>query len=292
VNEPDLLVRNVSDTALWAAAYRARENERADALFRDSFARHLAGRRGEQIAEKLTFKDSWAWVTRTYLFDRYITAQVEGGADMVVNLAAGLDARPFRMALPERLQWVEVDLPELLAYKEEALRHEKAACAVERIALDLVDRSARQAVFERLGRRAKRALVVTEGLLIYLTPEEVGALADDLAAPPGFQRWVLDLVSPGLLRMLQKKMGSQLDRAGAPLRFGPSEGPGFFTPHGWRPVDVASLVLTAARLGRLSAWMRLLAKLPESSGAQGSRPWGAVCLFERDELKLHGARLA
>jgi len=281
VDEPDLLVRNVSDTALWAAAYRARESERADALFRDSLARRLAGRRGEQIAEKLTFKDSWAWVTRTYLFDRYITAQVEEGADMVVNLAAGLDARPFRMALPERLQWVEVDLPELLAYKEEALRHEKATCAVERIALDLVDRSARQAVFERLGRRAKRALAVTEGLLIYLTPEEVGALADDLAAPPGFQRWVLDLVSPGLLRMLQKKMGSQLDRAGAPLRFGPSEGPPFFIAHGWRPVDVASLARTAARLGRLSAWMRLLAKLPESSGAQGSRPWGAVCLFER-----------
>jgi O-methyltransferase involved in polyketide biosynthesis len=79
VTEPDLLVRNISDTALWAAAYRARESERPNALFRDPFARRLAGRRGEGIAEKLTFKDSWAWVTRTYLFDRYITAQVEGG---------------------------------------------------------------------------------------------------------------------------------------------------------------------------------------------------------------------
>ena len=117
--------------------------------------------------------------------------------------------------------------------------------------------------------------------MIYLTAEEAGALADDLAAPSGFQRWLLDLVSPGLLRMLQKKMGADLDRAGAPLKFGPSEGPPFFTAHGWRPIEVGSFSRTAARLRRLSAWMRILASLPESSGAQGSRPWAAVCRFEK-----------
>lgn len=281
VTEPDLLVRNISDTALWAAAYRARETESPDPLFRDPFARKLSGARGEQIAEKLTFKDSWAWVARTHVYDRYITTEVERGADLVVNLAAGLDARPYRMALPGRLVWVEIDLPDLLAYKEEALRDAKPSCAVERIALDLADRTARQSVFERLGGRAKQALVVTEGLLIYLTAEENGALADDLAAPPAFRRWALDLVSPGLLRMVRKKMSAELDRAGAPLKFGPPEGPGFFEPHGWRPVEVASLLQTARTLDRLSPWMRILAMLPESSGAQGSRPWGGVCLLER-----------
>ena len=37
----------------------------------------------------------------------------------------------------------------------------------------------------------------------------------------------------------------------------------------------------AARLKRLSFQMRLMALLPESSGAQGSRPWAGVCLLER-----------
>ena len=50
VTSPDLLVRNISDTAMWAAAYRARETERPGALFRDPFAKRLAGPRGEQIA--------------------------------------------------------------------------------------------------------------------------------------------------------------------------------------------------------------------------------------------------
>ena len=278
----DPLVRNVSDTALWAAAYRARENDRPNPLFRDPFARRLAGTRGQRIAERLTASDSWAWVTRTYLFDRFIRERIAQGTDTVVNLAAGLDARPYRMDLPASLRWFEVDLPDLLAYKEEALAGEKPRCALERIALDISDTAARRSLFDRLRGGAKRVLVITEGLLIYLTAEEVAALAKDLTMPESFRHWVLDLVSPGLLRMLQKKTKGELDAAGAPLKFGPPEGPGFFAALGWRPVEVGSIIKSAAQLKQLSFGMRLVAMLPQSDGPQGSRPWGGVCLFARD----------
>ena len=56
-----MLIRNISDTALLAAVYRARETERADALFRDPFARRLAGERGEQIAKSLVFSEKNSW---------------------------------------------------------------------------------------------------------------------------------------------------------------------------------------------------------------------------------------
>ena len=78
---------------------------------------------------------------------------------------------------------------------------------------------------------------------------------------------------------MQQQWNKQLGQAGAPLQFGPEEGPGFFTYHGWRPIEVHSVLKTAARLKRLSLWMRVLALLPESSGAQGSRPWAGVCLL-------------
>jgi hypothetical protein len=70
-------VRHISDTARWAAVYRARETERKNPLFRDPFARRLAGERGEQIANATPFheKHSWSWVTRTYLFDSIIREQ-------------------------------------------------------------------------------------------------------------------------------------------------------------------------------------------------------------------------
>jgi len=283
VSQSGPLIRNISDTAHWAAVYRARETDRRDALFRDPFARRLAGTRGEQIADSLPFgnRATWAWVTRTYLFDQFIAEQVHQGVDMVINLAAGLDARPYRMALPSSLQWIEVDLPEILTYKEQILSGEKPVCALERVRLDLSDVSARRELFGQLGGKARKALIIAEGLIIYLSADEVGSLGQDLASPPSFQRWILDLASPGLLRMLQKNMGRQLSQGGASLKFGPKEGPEFFTPYGWKPADVRSPLKTAARLKRLPFWMRLLAMLPESTGSQGSRPWSGICLFAR-----------
>jgi len=158
------LIRNVSDTARWVAFYRAEESSRPDAVFSDPYARRLAGERGEQIARSgpFTGRNSWPFVARTYLFDRFIQEQIRQGADMIVNLAAGLDARPYRMALPARLRWIEVDLPEILAHKEEILDGEKPVCVLERLRLDLSDVTARRRLFQDLGRKAlkksKRAM--------------------------------------------------------------------------------------------------------------------------------------
>jgi methyltransferase (TIGR00027 family) len=277
------LIRNISDTALWVAVYRARETQRPDALFRDPLAAKLAGERGEQIARSMQFgeRHAWSYVARTWLVDQMIAKQIQQGADMVVNLAAGLDTRPYRMDLPRSLRWIEVDLPPMIDYKEQALSGEKASCELERVRMDLSNVEARRELFAGLGRRAKKTLVISEGLIVYLTRDEVGMLARDLAAPASFQFWVLDLISPGLLRMLQKNLGNPLTAAGSPLKFGPEEGPDFFLPYGWRPVQVDSLLKTAGRLKRLSLGMRLVSMLPASNGRQGSRPWGAMCLFAK-----------
>lgn len=273
------LIRNVSDTARWAAMYRALETDRADALFRDPFARRLAGEQGEKIFTSVPEKrrNAWAWSMRTYLFDHFIGEEIKRGADMVVNLAAGLDARPYRMQLPPMLQWIEVDLPDLVAYKETILAAAEPACRLERLSLDLSDVERRRDLFARLSGRAKRVVVISEGLLIYLSPGEVAALSHDLAAQPSFQRWILDLTSPGLRRMMEKQMGDQLARA--PFKFAPPEGPPFFEQHGWRVLEVQSTLQTAARLRRVGLFFRFLAKLPDSKGAQGSRPWSATCLL-------------
>jgi methyltransferase (TIGR00027 family) len=283
MSDPEPLIRNISDTARWAAVYRARETERPDAVFRDPFARRLAGERGEQIANALPEgnRTDWAWVTRTYLFDQLIREEVRRGADMVINLAAGLDARPYRMELPASLRWVEVDLPEILTYKEGILAAEKPVCVLERVRLNLADGNGRRELFARLGKQACKALVITEGLLVYLTAEEVGALARDLAAEQTFAHWITDLLSPGLLQMLKKNWSPQLSQAGAPLKFGPEEGPEFFTSHGWKPADVRSTLKTASHLKRLPWWLRLIALLPDSKGRQGSRPWSAALLLAR-----------
>src|SRR5262249_54944392 len=150
---------------------------------------------------------SWAWVTRTILFDRIITHEIARGTDTIINLAAGLDARPYRMDLPASLRWIEVDLPEILEYKSEILANEKPRCVLERVPLDLTDVDRRREFFASL--QTKRSLVITEGLLIYLTREQVASLAEDLAQH--FTHWTYDIASPGLLKMIRSEVGGPLD---------------------------------------------------------------------------------
>jgi methyltransferase (TIGR00027 family) len=274
----DPLVRNISDTALWVAYYRGVETERPDAIFKDPFARALAGERGERIAKAQTFSDenSWSFIARTYLFDRLIGEEVRAGADLVVNLAAGLDTRPYRMDLPAALRWVEVDLPGILDYKEDILAAAAPVCQLERVRLDLSDEPARRALFARLGASSSRAVVVSEGLILYLDATQVASLARDIAAMPAFRTWLTDLCSPGLLKMLLKRGGAMTASAGAPFKFAPYEGPEFFVPFGWTPVAVEPMLKTAGRLHRLPLFLKLISLLPESPKRNPERPWSGV----------------
>jgi methyltransferase (TIGR00027 family) len=279
----DPLIRDISDTARWVAVYRARETDRPDAIFKDPFARALAGERGERIASALPFfsDNAWSMIARTYLFDRFVTRLVQAGVDLIVNLAAGLDARPYRMELPASLRWVEIDLPEILEYKTQLLADVTPTCALERIPLDLSNADARRGVFDRLGRTATHAAVLTEGLLIYLMAGDVGTLGWDLARQPSFRHWIVDIASPGLMQMLKERTGEHMMDAGSPFLFAPPEGPAFFSVYGWTPVEVKSILKTAGKLGRLPLALRMFSLLPESTGPQGDRPWSGVVLLAR-----------
>jgi methyltransferase (TIGR00027 family) len=204
---------------------------------------------------------------------------IQEGADLVLNLAAGLDSRPYRMQLPPMLRWVEVDLPEIISYKEEILRNEKAGCRLERFCLDLSDEPMRRRLLADLDRAARKIVVLTEGLLIYFTAEQVGSLARDLAAGAQFESWVIDLASPGQLKLMQGSTGKRLSQVDASFKFGPPEGVNFFVPYGWEPAGVQGLLKTAARFGRPPA--ELYSLLPEPEGAPGDFPWSGVCLLKK-----------
>ena len=246
-------IENVSDTARWVAVYRAMETKRPDAIFRDPFAERLAGARGQEIVDSMKRgrASAWAMIVRTAVFDEVILDAVKnGGVDVVLNLAAGLDARPWRLPVPPTLRWIDVDLPGILDYKLNTLANEKPVCQYDAVRLDLRDGPKRRALFSQINAEAKRVLVVTEGLLIYLTPEHVGDLARDLHAEPKFQWWVVDLASPRLLKMLERSWGKTLEKGNAPFQFGPGEGTKFFEPFGWREKEYRGSMDEAQRLNR------------------------------------------
>lgn len=290
-----MTIEHISDTARWVAVYRAMESERTDAIFRDPFARQLAGERGEAIVESIPRGRAMAWamIVRTALFDELILDSIKNdGVDMIVNLAAGLDARAWRLPLGPELRWVDVDLPDILTYKTDALRNEKPSCRYEAVAVDLRDSAARRALFERLGSEARRALVVTEGLLIYLSSKEVGALATELRAIPTFWRWLIDIASPRLLEIMRRYWGRELERGAAPFQFAPAEGTRFFEPFGWREVVFRSMMEEAHRLKREMRMMwfwRFMSRLSSAGKRAEIRRFSGTAVLERATPSRAGA---
>src|SRR5256885_3324948 len=89
---------SVSETAHWIAAFRAMETRKPDAIFRDPFAARLAGPFGDQVPRGVP---PWPMIARTRVIDDLMLASIASGADRVLNLAAGLDTRPYRLRSEE-----------------------------------------------------------------------------------------------------------------------------------------------------------------------------------------------
>ena len=269
-------VRDVADTARWVAYFRAVESERPDALFNDRHARVLAGERGRKIAERLPKGPlSWSIAVRTKVFDELILEAIElRGVRTVLNLAAGLDTRPYRLPLPEDLRWFEVDLPELVESKSQALKQEQPQCRLERLKLDLADTAQRRALFARLGSEPGRILVVTEGLLVYLGDEVVTSLARDLREhfPNGL--WLMENVSPAVLARLRRLWQRSLGPANATMKFAPEDGFEFYERLGWTPLKERPLIEEAGRFRRemrIATVMRALGRILPPLGAAFAR---------------------
>lgn len=276
-------VSNVSDTARWVAVYRADESARPDALFHDPLADELAGPRGRAIvaAAPRQLRQGWWLVARTKVIDDLIAEAIADGCDRVLNLAAGLDTRPYRLDLPAELLWIEADLAPLVAEKDDLLADQTPRCRLQRHGVDLSDAAQRTAFLDEALAGASKTFVLTEGLVMYLDDNDVAGLSNSFHRPE-INWWVLDFASPGLKKTMNDRSGGLLRNA--PFRFAPADGLAFFEKLGWRVSFAESVLASAYRFKRLPWFMRLVARLPQPDPRRpGNKPWSAVaCLRPRD----------
>jgi methyltransferase (TIGR00027 family) len=257
----DTLIQDVTDTAFMVAIYRAMESERADALFHDPLARKLAGEHGERIVASMSASLRrwptgmrprimvWMMAIRTRIIDDFIISAIARGADAILNLGAGLDTRPYRMDVPSSLAWIEVDYPRMIDFKDTRLSNESPRCQLERVKLDLADLAARARLFGDLGSRFKNVLVLTEGVIPYLSVADAARLADDLRSQPAFKWWIVDYFSSEAVR-LRKRAAIQRQMQNAPFLFEPTDYFGFFKEHGWSPAEIRFIADEGKRLNR------------------------------------------
>jgi methyltransferase (TIGR00027 family) len=279
----DTPITDVSDTALWVAAFRGLEGERPDALFHDPLAGVLTGERGRTIARNMPYPRIVAWMmtVRTVAIDRLIFEAIAAGVDTVVNIGAGLDTRPYRLELPENLHWIEVDFSSTIDMKNNKLSKAVPRCRLSRIGLDISTRSAAGRLYSEIGSQTAKALIVTEGVIHYLSNEEAGQLAQDLRSVPGFRFWIQDYRKTSRVMRSPRKLKKMLKNA--PLRFSHPDPLAFFTGFGWRVRSDIKSFDEGDRIGRpfpvSFPWNLVMRLLPKSRREEARQGMG-YALFE------------
>jgi methyltransferase (TIGR00027 family) len=196
-------ITHVSDTALMVAACRAHETELEDAFVRDPFAARLAGERGLAILHALPYSNllRLGLAIRTRFVDELLLEALrDHPITTVLSVGCGLDTRPWRLDLQKNLRWIEFDFADVLDYKDQLMIGETPRCRRESLTVDLNDPVQRRAMYEAGG--SAPALMITEGLLLYLPAATVEALADESSSQSSVRHWISDVTTSAFSRVL------------------------------------------------------------------------------------------
>ena len=277
-------ITHVSDTAFWVGIFRAQESLRKDALFKDPFAALLTEKKGQDIVDHVSDSRyaSWTVVIRTRVIDEMIHSLISEGVDTIINLGAGLDTRPYRLELPASLRWIEVDYPHLIEFKKEKLKNEKPNCHLERVSLDLANQEERQIFFTKINSQTKKALILTEGVIPYLSEEQVSSLAKDLRVQNNFLFWIIEYHSHEMYKNL-RNMKKTKEMENAPFRFFPEYWITFFNELAWKERKIIYLIDEGEKWGRsfpLPWWAKILHFIMPAKEVEKFRKMSGFIIFE------------
>lgn len=251
---PEGSLQGVGRTALGVAVVRARESLREDRLFNDPFAQAFVDASPGAFPERPTSAEdlaalgplaslgevfSFHAVVRTRFFDDYLIAATAGGCQQVVLLAAGLDTRAFRLSWPDDVRVFELDLPQVLSFKEAVLAGSDAVpnCRRTVVPVDLREQWATGLVAAGFDPTTPTAWLA-EGLLLYLTADEVAHLLTqvaELSAPDSLLSCEHGSIADTTL-LTQARGMPAMDQFTPLWKGGLGEdAPNWLSRHGWRP---------------------------------------------------------
>jgi methyltransferase (TIGR00027 family) len=188
------ITESVGTTALGVAWSRSQESASTCPLFTDPYAEmfvEAAIARGWQLPPEYMLKRirsiSGYAASRTKWFDEFFIASGARGIDQAVILAAGLDARAWRLPWNKGSVVYEIDQPQVLAFKAETLRARSAEPAPRYVPVPIDLRLEWPTALRQAGFDADEPTAwAAEGLLPYLPADGQDLLferIDELSSP-------------------------------------------------------------------------------------------------------------
>ena len=222
---------------------------------------------GDRFTERFMTPEAWALfepfralvgpnaanIARARIIDDLIGATLQSRPDTgVVIIGAGFDSRAFRLPAG---RWVELDEPALIALKEAELPAGSEPNPLTRVAIEF-DREPLESALAPF-RRLSNPIVVLEGILTYLSADEVRASLRAIRATFVSPMIICDLRTPAFNRRYGGRIGKLLQDLGAPYGRLKSDEVELIREAGFRLTLRQSVVRRAAELGmlRIPRWL-------------------------------------
>ncbi len=171
-------------TARLTAHYRSEELKNEKPLIIDKFANELAGNLEDyDSSHSYSTKRNDYGIIRTYYIDQIIEKWTKSFFySQIVFLGAGLDARAYRLEYLKNNSHkiFELDMKELIQYKETILKKYSSFCEVIRLPTDLADTNWFDNLLKSNFSKTLPTLWILEGLVYYLEKDQVKTLLKDL----------------------------------------------------------------------------------------------------------------
>ncbi|WP_158717469.1 SAM-dependent methyltransferase [Streptomyces sp. NRRL WC-3744] len=270
-----ILPGDVGWTGLMTAHMRAIESARQDRLFDDplatavvDLARHAirtdpdgalpTGPKDDQgeLTETWYMLSTFLGV-RTRYYDSRVTAACAAGIRQLVVLAAGLDARAYRLELPADTTVYEVDTEPVLRFKESVLTRTRLEPTARRRTVVADLRGPWEAALTGVGfDPALPTMWLVEGLFMYLSGPQSERLLDGLTrlSAPGSRlalEYYESIPRPEDVSTVDAAEEAVIARILSFFQDGPPTPPDRWLPsHGWRP-EVTTLAAEITARGRV-----------------------------------------
>jgi methyltransferase (TIGR00027 family) len=249
----------ISKTAFYCCGVRMQDAELAKPVCGDVYAKVFMNQDGMQILE--AFKEETnpnaSNVARHRIIDDILRQELRSDPGLcVVIIGAGFDSRAFRL---QGGTWVELDEPQVIAYKDDRLPASSSENALHRISIEFSIESLEEklAPFSNFG----HVVVVIEGVFMYLEEAAIERSLQTLHRVFPQHQLICDLMNKKFFEKHGKTIHEKLTGMGASFKFTADNPEDTFLKNGYSRIEKFSVVESAVKFGALKMPMILLKTL-------------------------------
>ncbi len=193
-------MQGVPETMLQTLYARAAYSKKRKAKFCDDKAVEIVSYMDYDfsLAEKDAMMSKGV-IARTILLDRMVGDFIrENPKGTVINIACGLDTRVYRLKTPPSVRWYNLDLPETIEVRRRFLKKNGRISMIAKSAMD-------ESWVAEIEERPCNTLVILEGLVMYLSQEDVKQILSIISARFRQVEIIMETMNPWVIKNMKEK---------------------------------------------------------------------------------------